>query len=261
MSAKFSIKALDHMVLYVASIEASVAFYTTHLGMAHTSFAPAGKAGEVRSFLFYTNTAHRGRLVCGSFFPWMRGGSWLQLCFHLSLLPAALWQLEFRLVRIISLHRICLPSLDAPPHHSRANHLSIPVPLLKSSISHPTPLTPLATRHALTFGQQKINLHAASSPYAPHARAPLSSTADFCLLTDTPVQEVAAALREGGVELLRFGRDGEGREAQLAEGGAGEGKDGEGAQVVMERTGARGRLRSVYVRDPDGNLVEISNYV
>ncbi|KAK8183582.1 Glyoxalase/Bleomycin resistance protein/Dihydroxybiphenyl dioxygenase [Phyllosticta capitalensis] len=134
MSAKFSIKALDHMVLYVASIEASVAFYTTHLGMAHTSFAPAGKAGEVR--------------------------------------------------------------------------------------------------HALTFGQQKINLHAASSPYAPHARAPLSSTADFCLLTDTPVQEVAAALREGG------------------------GKDGEGAQVVMERTGARGRLRSVYVRDPDGNLVE-----
>ncbi|KAK8206173.1 Glyoxalase/Bleomycin resistance protein/Dihydroxybiphenyl dioxygenase [Phyllosticta capitalensis] len=163
MSAKFSIKALDHMVLYVASIEASVAFYTTHLGMAHTSFAPAGKAGEVR--------------------------------------------------------------------------------------------------HALTFGQQKINLHAASSPYAPHARAPLSSTADFCLLTDTPVQEVAAALREGGVELLRFGRDGEGREAQLAEGGAGEGNDGEGAQVVMERTGARGRLRSVYVRDPDGNLVEISNYV
>lgn len=70
------------------------------------------------------------------------------------------------------------------------------------------------------------------------------------------MQEVAAALREGGVELLRFGRDGEGREAQLAEGGAGEGKDGEGAQVVMERTGARGRLRSVYVRDPDGNLVE-----
>ncbi|KAK7533299.1 Glyoxalase/Bleomycin resistance protein/Dihydroxybiphenyl dioxygenase [Phyllosticta citribraziliensis] len=115
-------------------------------------------------------------------------------------------------------------------------------------------------RHALLFGAQKINLHAASSPYAPHASSPLPGTADFCLLTDTPVERVAEALAAGGVRLLRFGALGE--EVGDGEGkGTEDGAEGEEGDVVVQRTGARGKLRSVYVRDPDGNLVEISNYV
>lgn len=139
MSAKFSIKALDHMVLYVASIEASVAFYTTHLGMAHTSFAPAGKAGEVRyvhhflefavfrSFLFYTNTAHRGRLVCGSFFPWMRGGS----CAFVRKETEGLSHFSLLLFRVAALFSFvftacCSMATGVPTcsHHLFAPHLS-----------------------------------------------------------------------------------------------------------------------------------------
>jgi catechol 2,3-dioxygenase-like lactoylglutathione lyase family enzyme len=62
-------------------------------------------------------------------------------------------------------------------------------------------------------------------------------SADLCFLSETPVREVRDALREKGVELVSLGAE--------------ESEDG-----VVRRTGARGKLESVYVRDPDGNLVE-----
>ncbi len=83
----------------------------------------------------------------------------------------------------------------------------------------------------MIFGNQKVNLHRASSPWEPHAARPEPGSADLCFLTDDPVDKVLDQLEAHKIEVL------------------------EGSKVV-ERVGAAGRLRSVYVRDPDGNLVE-----
>ncbi len=88
-------------------------------------------------------------------------------------------------------------------------------------------------RRALRFGVQKINLHEAGAEFVPHAKAPTPGSADLCFLTDRPLEEWLAHLRACGVEV----REG-----------------------PVERTGARGSMRSIYVDDPDGNLVEISRY-
>jgi len=92
------------------------------------------------------------------------------------------------------------------------------------------------TRHALVFGAQKFNLHEAGKEFEPKARLPTPGSVDLCLLTETPVEEAAGALRSKGVQMVEEG-------------------------AVVERTGARGKLRSVYFRDPDENLIEVSNYV
>lgn len=85
---------------------------------------------------------------------------------------------------------------------------------------------------ALAFGRQKLNLHPAAAPFAPHAGRPVPGAVDLCLLMATPLPDVVAELAVHGVPV---------------EAGP------------VERTGAQGRLLSVYVRDPDGNLIELSN--
>lgn len=87
-------------------------------------------------------------------------------------------------------------------------------------------------RRALVFGQQKINLHPASAPIRPHAKSPQAGSADICFLTSTPLDEVIAQLDVCGI---------------LIEAGP------------VARTGATGPIRSVYCRDPDGNLIEVAN--
>jgi catechol 2,3-dioxygenase-like lactoylglutathione lyase family enzyme len=87
------------------------------------------------------------------------------------------------------------------------------------------------SRHALLFGSQKINLHHADSPWEPHAAKPEPGTADLCFLTDTPIESVFDELTAQGLDII------------------------EGNKIV-DRIGAVGKLRSVYIRDPDGNLVE-----
>jgi len=87
-------------------------------------------------------------------------------------------------------------------------------------------------RRALVFGQQKINLHPASAPLRPHAKSPQAGSADICFLTSTPLDEVIAQLDVCGI---------------LIEAGP------------VARTGATGPIRSVYCRDPDGNLIEVAN--
>jgi len=87
-------------------------------------------------------------------------------------------------------------------------------------------------RRAVSFGAQKLNLHPADDPYEPRASVARPGTDDFCLVVD----DLAAArerLREGGVEVVHG---------------------------PVEKVGARGPMESVYVRDPDGNLVEIAAY-
>ncbi|KND89564.1 Virulence protein [Tolypocladium ophioglossoides CBS 100239] len=97
---------------------------------------------------------------------------------------------------------------------------------------------PETQRTALLFGTHKINLHQRGREFEPKAATALPGTADVCFLIDgaADLEEVARGFRREGVEVL------------------------EGSRVVG-RTGARGRIRSVYVRDPDGNLIELSQYV
>lgn len=86
-------------------------------------------------------------------------------------------------------------------------------------------------RVALHFGRQKINLHLSGAEIVPHARQPRPGSADLCLLVDEPLGAVARALGEAGVAI------------ELG---------------PVERTGAEGPIRSLYVRDPDGNLIELA---
>ena len=91
-----------------------------------------------------------------------------------------------------------------------------------------------AGRRALTFGDQKINLHQAGAEFEPKARLATPGSADFCLLSKVPVAEIAEHLAAEGVEVI---------------------------EGPVEKTGAAGALLSIYFRDPDGNLVEVSNAV
>ena len=94
-----------------------------------------------------------------------------------------------------------------------------------------TPAGSSVARHALLYGQSKINLHERGKEFEPKAQNVQVGSGDLCFLIEDKVESVLKALKEGGHEVL------------------------EGGQVV-ERTGARGKLRSVYIRDIDGNLVE-----
>ena len=88
-------------------------------------------------------------------------------------------------------------------------------------------------RTALRFGDHKINLHPRENGPGLVARAPSIGGGDFCLITDTPMDEVVRQLGAEGVEII---------------------------QGPDTRSGALGPITSVYFRDPDGNLVEVSNY-
>ena len=95
------------------------------------------------------------------------------------------------------------------------------------------PVTFAGGRRALGFGRQKINLHPADAPIAPHALHPMPGSADLCLITTTPIAAVAAHLQRAGVSI---------------------------EEGPVRRTGATGPITSVYFRDPDSNLIEVSEY-
>jgi len=88
-------------------------------------------------------------------------------------------------------------------------------------------------RTALRFGQQKINLHPADNIPGLVADKPTAGSGDLCFITETPIAEVVSHLQACGVPIIT----------------------GPGP-----RAGAIGTITSVYIRDPDQNLVEISNY-
>jgi catechol 2,3-dioxygenase-like lactoylglutathione lyase family enzyme len=83
-------------------------------------------------------------------------------------------------------------------------------------------------------GEQKINLHQRGQELRPHAASPPPGSGDLCLITATPLAAVVEHLRQEQVAIL----------------------EGPGP-----RTGAVGPIMSVYIRDPDGNLIELSNYL
>jgi catechol 2,3-dioxygenase-like lactoylglutathione lyase family enzyme len=86
-------------------------------------------------------------------------------------------------------------------------------------------------RKALHFGSQKINLHVAGREFDPKAAHPTPGSADLCFLTERPLGEISERLAALGCAII---------------------------EGPVPRTGATGPIRSIYTRDPDGNLVEIA---
>ena len=87
-------------------------------------------------------------------------------------------------------------------------------------------------RKSLKFGNQKINLHEASKPFKPHAKNPIPGAMDICFLSDINIDDWIKIFNKFDIKI-------------------------EDGPVI--KTGANGTIKSIYVRDPDKNLIEISN--
>ncbi|PKF75732.1 VOC family protein [Chryseobacterium sp. PMSZPI] len=88
-------------------------------------------------------------------------------------------------------------------------------------------------RKALTFGNQKINLHQKGNEFEPKASSPTCGSADLCFIVQTDIHEVVEELKQKNIKII---------------------------EGIVDRTGALGKIKSVYFRDPDQNLIEVSNY-
>jgi catechol 2,3-dioxygenase-like lactoylglutathione lyase family enzyme len=89
-------------------------------------------------------------------------------------------------------------------------------------------------RVALRFGDQKINLHPAGREFEPKARNPMPGSADLCFITSAGLDQALAEIWTLGIPI---------------------------EEGPVDRIGARGRMRSFYFRDPDGNLIEVASYL
>ncbi len=93
--------------------------------------------------------------------------------------------------------------------------------------------TPVVERLAFRFGHQKINLHVKGNEFEPRAHLPVPGSLDLCLIADRPLEQVISHLNAVQWPII---------------------------EGPVRRTGATGPIRSVYLRDPDLNLIEISEY-
>ena len=89
------------------------------------------------------------------------------------------------------------------------------------------------SRVALTFGKQKINLHRAGAEFEPKAARPTPGSGDLCFITEGSIENFVARLKAAGIAIV---------------------------EGPVPRTGAAGQMISVYLRDPDGNLIEVARY-
>lgn len=89
-------------------------------------------------------------------------------------------------------------------------------------------------RYALLFGSCKINIHRRPGEFKPAAAYPVSGSIDLCIITETPMEKVLSELLAKGAPVITD---------------------------IVDRHGARGPMKSIYLRDPDGNLIEIARYI
>ena len=89
-------------------------------------------------------------------------------------------------------------------------------------------------RKALKFGNQKINLHQKGKEFEPKAENPTTGSADLCFIAETKVEDILSELKQKNIKII---------------------------EGIVERTGAIGKIKSIYFRDPDFNLIEVSNYI
>lgn len=119
----------------------------------------------------------------------------------------------------------------------RLDHLVLTVADIQRSVSFYTEVLGMkeidfAGRKALSYVGGKINLHEVGKEFEPKARYPKAGSADLCFITLEPLSKVADHLRAKGIEII---------------------------EEAVRRTGSRSPLLSLYIRDPDGNLIELSN--
>ena len=89
-------------------------------------------------------------------------------------------------------------------------------------------------RYALLFGRCKINIHRRPGEFKPAAAYPVSGSIDLCIITETPMEKVLSELLTKGAPVITD---------------------------IVDRHGARGPMKSIYLWDPDGNLIEIARYI
>ena len=94
--------------------------------------------------------------------------------------------------------------------------------------------TPPVSRQALKFGNQKINLHIKGKEFEPKAQTPIPGSLDLCFIADRPLDEGIKRINAEEWPIL---------------------------EAPSFRTGATGKIRSIYLRDPDQNLIEISELI
>lgn len=123
---------------------------------------------------------------------------------------------------------------------SRIDHLVLTVEDVSRSVAFYTSVLGMLEvsfgtgRTALGFGQQKINLHQKGHEFEPKASSPTPGSADLCFVADVHLDAVISRLQENGIKII---------------------------EGPVERTGACGQILSVYFRDPDSNLIEVSTYL
>ncbi|KAG8004373.1 Glyoxalase domain-containing protein 5 [Nibea albiflora] len=159
-----------------------------------------------------------------------------------------LWLLQRNSLTPVSIQTLGLVKYKStcPVEVSHLDHLVLTVKSVPDTVSFYTSvlgmevitfkvckLLSTGNRKALGFGQQKFNLHQLGQEFEPKAKRPTSGSADLCLITKTPLATVAAHLKVCGVEI---------------------------EEGPVERSGAVGAITSLYFRDPDHNLIEVSNY-
>jgi catechol 2,3-dioxygenase-like lactoylglutathione lyase family enzyme len=137
---------------------------------------------------------------------------------------------------------VAIKKKTCPFQISHMDHLVLTVQSIPETLNFYTTLLGMeeilfgSGRKALAFGNQKFNLHQIGmcKEYEPKAIQPVPGAIDICLITTTPVAEVLQHIKSCGVAI---------------------------EEGPVRRTGAKGPILSIYFRDPDGNLIEVSNYL
>lgn len=122
---------------------------------------------------------------------------------------------------------------------NRLDHLVLTVKDINKTVDFYTQILGMekeifkGTRVALKFGNQKINLHQLGNEFEPKAFNIKDGSADLCFIIDTPLSEAKNHIESLGIKII---------------------------EGIVSRTGALGEIESIYLRDPDKNLIELSNY-